>query len=531
MPQLQRMTNRQLHCRHIKAASAVALLAVSVLQNANASHSTPVVDPDWQRIEGDVRTGISVQVCVEPPLLPESPIRTALFDSLRASKVDYARLQFWYPYPKLSVAELEPPSNGRTHWDFTLLDPIFSGFYAASEGRPIMVNFGTVPQWMYKTSAPVPYPQDANAIDWNYARGTDPRDPTLREIREYYARVASWYVRGGFVDELGQAHESVHHYKIDYWEVLNEIDVEHYLSPRQYTKIYDEVVDAVRQVSPQTKFSGLALTDPSSLTDPAFPHSSPEYFEYFLDRRNHKPNIPLDMISYHFYAGSAKDEPLAALKFTFFQQADSFLSTVRYIEAIRKRLSPTTKTYINEVGSMGASPLSTHELLPAEYWSLSGAVFAHIYLETLKLQIDLVGAAELIDYPGQVAETSLSDWTTGRPNARFQVVRLLHRSVQPGDRLIVTEPAIQPGTPTQRKAYSAQALLAQDGTRKLLIVNKLDRRQVLHVVGSKHALMEYADTSTGSREPQITTLRDDNVTLGPYAVAVVTFTKPPPAAQ
>ena len=32
----------------------------------------------------------------------------------------------------------------------------------------------------------------------------------LTQLGDYYANVASWYMRGGFVDELGQVHRSGH---------------------------------------------------------------------------------------------------------------------------------------------------------------------------------------------------------------------------------------------------------------------------------------------------------------------------------
>ncbi len=63
----------------------------------------------------------------------------------------------------------------------------------------------------------------------------------MKEISEYFARLLSWYTKGGFVDENGERHESGHHYKVAYWEVLNEIDGEHKWTPEAYTKFYDAV--------------------------------------------------------------------------------------------------------------------------------------------------------------------------------------------------------------------------------------------------------------------------------------------------
>ena len=65
-------------------------------------------------------------------------------------------------------------------------------------------------------------------------------DPGLRtarsfgkELGDYYARLVSWYVNGGFTDENGVKHESGYHYKFPVWEVLNE--GEHGMTPERYT--------------------------------------------------------------------------------------------------------------------------------------------------------------------------------------------------------------------------------------------------------------------------------------------------------
>jgi hypothetical protein len=81
----------------------------------------------------------------------------------------------------------------------------------------------------------------------------------------------------------------------------------------------------------------------------------PKFFEYFLDPRNHRPAIPIDMISYHFYATPTPDETPEVQQFTVFDQADRFLSLVKYIELIRQRLSPDTRTTIDEIGIISAA--------------------------------------------------------------------------------------------------------------------------------------------------------------------------------
>ena len=257
------------------------------------------VEAHWDKVTGVSKTTATLQVVVNPPLRRGSPIHDGAHKSLRDIQADYVRYVPWLPYPKLAVAELEPPANGKTSWDFSLIDPMTIDFLEATKGHSVILNFSTIPAWMFKTDKPVTYPADPDQPVWDYTQGTEPRDPTMKEIGEYYGRLFSWYTQGGFTDELGKRHESGYHYSIPYWEVLNEIEFEHKMTPETYTKIYDAVVESIRKVAPQTKFVGLALAQPSS---------HPEQFEYFLDPKNHKPGIPLDFISYHFYAVPTGDQ-------------------------------------------------------------------------------------------------------------------------------------------------------------------------------------------------------------------------------
>src|SRR3984957_8474230 len=149
----------------------------------------------------------------------------------------------------------------------------------------------------------------------------------MRELGDYYNRLASWYVKGGFKDENGVDHNSGYHYKLPVWEVLNEVEAEHTATPEYYTQEYDAIVDGIHRASPDTKFMGMAL---------AFPRQRPDYFEYFLDPKHHKAGIPIDYISYPFYASPTKGQTTDHWQYTFFDQADDFLTSVRYIEDIRK---------------------------------------------------------------------------------------------------------------------------------------------------------------------------------------------------
>src|SRR5579884_3536012 len=391
------------------------------------------VEINWQKLESVSRTTTTLQVVVNPPLRRGSAIHDRVFSELKALGADYVRYVPWLPYPKLAVAELEPPANGKTSWDFSLIDPMPEDFLSATAGPSVILNFSTIPAWMWVTPKPVTYPEDPNQVDWHYTQGTELREPSMKELADYYARLVSWYVNGGFTDELGKRHESGHHYKIDYWEVLNEVDFEHSMTPEQYTARYDAIVSAIHRVAPSIKFVGLAL---------AIPSDNPRMFEYFLNPKNHTPGVPLDMISYHFYASPTPDQSPEIQQYTFFDQADRFIATVRYIEEIRKRLSPSTRTTVDEIGSISADdgqqedPKHVTKPIPDSYWNLSGATYAYVFINLAKLGIDVAGESQLVGYPTQFPSVSMVDWNTGAPNARFRVLELLKNNFAAGDKIV-----------------------------------------------------------------------------------------------
>jgi hypothetical protein len=487
---------------------ASCLVSSPLILLAGESPATAAVQ--WDKVLRVSKTSVSIQDCPEPPLRRGRPTHDPIYKALRDLNADYPRLQPWFCYPKMTVAELKPPESDKTYWDFSLMDEYTEDFIQATAGHPVVFDFGTLPAWMFKTQAPVRYPEDPDEIDWNYEKGTELRDPTMKEVADYQARLVRWYTQGGFDDELGNWHDSGHHYKIDYWEVLNEIDSEHSMSPEFYTRLYDAVIEQMRQVSPHMKFIGLALTNPIG---------SPQYFQYFLDPRNHKPGIPIDMISYHFYTMPEADETPETMQYTIFDQADKFLTAVRYIESIRKRLSPATGTYIDELGSMLPDPQAPQlaHPIPDSYWNLAGAMWAYTFVRLATMGIDAVGGAELVDYPGQFAATSLLNWDTGQPNARYRVLKLLHDNFTPLDKLVETH--------LKSPSVFAQAFVTSQGGRKILLVNKRDRQIEVSVPGSAGGTAEIVDQTTGSSPPAMTSLTTNDISLNGLAVAVVILKK------
>ena len=431
------------------------------------------------------KTTPTLQVVVNPPLRPGMPIHDRAYAELKGLGADYVRYVPWLPYPKLGVAELEPPSADKTSWDFSLIDPMTIDFLNATRGHPVIVNFSTIPAWMFNTPKPIVYPQDPNGVMWNYTQGTELRDPSMKELSDYYARLVSWYMKGGFTDELGKRHESGHHFEIPYWEVLNEVDFEHNMTPEQYTARYDAIVSAIRTVAPQMKFVGLALALPSLI---------PRMFEYFLDPKNHKPGVPMDMISYHFYAAPSPEETTNVQQFTFFDQADGFLNTVRYVEEIRKRLSPATRTTVDEIGCISASdsaqtnPGHVDANIPDSYWNLCGATYAYVFGQLTALGIDFAGESQLVGYPTQFPSVTMLDWNTGAPNARFRVLELLKNNFGPGDQMVTTK--------VNSQEVYASAFIGRSGDHKLLLINKRDHDVTLTLPEAAKQI-QLVDTTTG----------------------------------
>ncbi len=473
------------------------LLAFLPAQSVVAADSPEEVKVDWQKQERVSKTVASLQVVVMPPLRRGSPIHKQAFESLKDLKADYVRFVPWVPYPKLAVAALEPPQNGKTSWNFSLIDPLIADFMETSENRPVIMDFSTIPAWMFVTPEKVKYEADPDKLVRGYGtQGTELRDLSGKELGDYYARLLEWYTKGGFTDEFGKRHTSNHKYKFDYWEVLNEPDIEHKMTPAQYTARYDAMVLAMRRVDPKMKFIGMSL---------AYPHKSPEFFEYFLNPKNHKQDVPIDMISYHFYAKAAQDATFESLQYSFFEQAESFVNTVRYVEAIRTRLSPKTGTVINEVGSIlpGVKP----ENIPLEYWNLSGAVFAYVYSELVRQGVEIVGESQLLGFPTQFPSVSMLDWTTGKPNARYHVLKLLKENFAPGDKIVPTE--------LGRNTYVyAQGFLTRDGKRKVLLVNKRNRTIEIKLENLRNAELTRVDKATNFNTPMTEKITDEKLALG-----------------
>lgn len=501
----------------------VILIVVLGIESPVLAEDHVGVAINWGNTIATSKLAPSVYVVNSPMMRPSSPIHACVYDGLKKLGVDDLRYMSYFTFPKLSVAELYPPKDKTTSWDFSLMDPMVVGIFKAAEDHPVMMTFSTVPTWMFKRNEPISYPDNPDAFrTLDSPQGTDLADASAQQLADYYARLFGWYTQGGFTDEFGKYHRSGYRFNIHYWEVLNEPDLELRMSVQNYTKLYDKVVAAIRRIDPSVKFVGLSM---------AF--STPDKLEYFLDPKNHAPGTPLDMISYHGYSSSEgpNDGP-DQWQYSYFSQANEFLQKIDFIEAIRKRLSPSTRTAINETGSLLSSDLQTDpSKIPPSYWNASGALYAYLYLSVSRRDIDALHMAQGVGYPSFFPDLAMFDWATCKPNARYQDLKLIKDNFGPGDRLIETEIADGAGRTlgvwTPLADIGAQAYEKESGARKLLLVNK--RNHSVDVVLPKSvsgALVQTVDVTSGGNPPRVSTLKGERMELTPFSVSVITLKEP-----
>jgi len=391
-----------------------------------------------------------------------------------------------------------------------LMEDILEATQPYNADNSAIINFSTIPQWLFSPPN-VAIPEDPNQVFWSYEQGTELLDQSMQDLGNYYARLVSWYVNGGFTDEYGTKYESGYSYNITHWEVLNEVDSEHGMSPQQYTARYDAIVSAIRSVAPWMKFVGMAL---------AFPQNT-AWFEYFLNASNHQPGIPLDYISYHNYVSSNTRTNPADFE-SFFPQADSFFTLVKQIEQIRKELSPNTKTDLDELGVIlpndnDANPAQ----FPAVYWNAAAAHYTYDFMNLAQQGIDILGESQMVGYVSQYPSVSMVNYTTGEGTARYWVLSLLlqHFGV---DR---TQKSFDTSSSDESLIY-AQGWTDDNKSdqQKLILINKKSTpQQVTLSLKFEAALVQYVDPSTGFGPHQSYILTTTTMQLLPFGVYLISF--------
>ncbi|CAF3871120.1 unnamed protein product [Rotaria sp. Silwood2] len=592
-----------------------------------------LIQISWTIHDYNLHTIPTLQVVTNPLLSRQfSPVHKQIFASLKQLNAEYARYAAWFPYPKLAIAELDPPSglfqcgnvgedfsinlsceqNGgvinkvdfasygtsigacgqmqqgkchaanssqiiqrvcigqktcsvpatsdlfgdpcqgttkrlliqiqcdppqnNTYYNFTYLDTMLQDFLDATDGHSRIISFCTQPNWLFKQDTPHIYPDNATYTDWGYPVGTELVDDTMQALGDYYGRLFAWYTRGGFIDEYGRKHTSNYEYDWDYIEIFNEVESEHRMNVEYYTRAYDAVIQGIRRHTNNynMKYVGMALgglfvffgySKIILINIFVIGHNEFDWYRYFLNHSNHAPDIPLDMISYHFYATpNSRTNPKDYE--AFFSQLDSFTFEVEQIEEIRKILSPETRTTIDELGIIlpdDNTPGAPQ--FPMIYWNAAAALYAYAWARISRQGIDVVGHSQLVGYPElpdlqlqpQFPSVALLNWTTGEGTAKYWTSKLLIETVDiDNDQAVVTET-----TDVSGENIFSQGFIGKNGRRWVLIINKRYVDVDVFLPGCTGGRMQIVNEASGFGPASEVTLMLSRITLSPFAVAVV----------
>jgi len=95
-------------------------------QQHDQINSDPIlIEVSWSVHDYDLHTIPTLQVVTDPLLSRQfSPVHKQIFASLKQLNTEYTRYAVWFPYPKIAVAELDPPSGlfqcGNVGTDFSI---------------------------------------------------------------------------------------------------------------------------------------------------------------------------------------------------------------------------------------------------------------------------------------------------------------------------------------------------------------------------------------------------------------------------
>ena len=501
---------------------AATMVFVSGSLAAPAAENSATVSARWTQIERISDTVPTTQILAHRFTLRTDPRHDALFRALKNLHTNDTRLQFWFSVTRCALPELKEPTATETFWDFHCMDDLVADYYANTTGRHHL-NIGTIPRWMFKVP-PVDVPTDPGATFYQYTDGTRGdllKDPSGKQFAEYQARIYEWYTKGGFTDELGKYHRSGHHYKIDFWDVLNEPDFENRITVEQYTKIYDAVTAAIHKIDPAVQFFA-----------PEVSGAEIPWAKYFLNAKNHAAGfLPIAYFSFHNYVNAPNDPSTWHAKFftdpiggpTDGVSAAGMVERIQETKKIRDQLSPKTKVIVDEMGTFdivkpGEEACRADEPYKAFhplYWNANGANWAVNFITAEREGLPLISMSQMDGYETQCPSISMFDPDTQKPNAHYWALYLINENFGPGNKLV--------GTDSSTHDVVAQAAFTNAG-RKMLLVNTTDHSEDVNLgsafkAGGLH--VEVVDQKSGEEAPRHESASGTHVTLAPFAVAVV----------
>lgn len=505
-----------------KAPALLLTVIATIAANPSLASAQVDVSANWSHVERVSNTVPTTQILAHSFTLRDNPMHDAEFRALKDLHTDDTRLQFWFSVTRQAVAELKAPTATETYWDFTTIDPLVEDYYRNTTGRH-HVNMGTIPRWMFNVPEEQ-VPTDPTATFYAYTDGTTGellKDPSGQQLADYQVRLYEWLTKGGFTDELGKYHKSGHHYKIDYWGILNEPDLENHITVEQYTKIYDAVSTSIRKIDPDVQFFSAEVSG-----------AEIPWAQYFLDAKNHRPDAPpVQYFCIHNYTNGSNDP--ATWHDSYFVHPDknvndgasahAFGERVKQVMAIRDQLSPKTIIMLDELGVfdiVNPAEDSCHADEPYHsynplYWNASGANWADTFIAAENLGVPLISMSQMDGYPTQCPSISMMDSETRRPNAHYWALWLISHNFGPGDQLVTTK--------SSSEDVVAQASITPAG-RKILLINTTDGDVRVNLTGAAApgaVRMQVVDEKSGEQAPRVERVVGQQVTLAPFAVAAV----------
>jgi len=78
----------------------------------SATDDSLAIEVSWSSVDYPLHTIPTIQIVTNPLVSRQfSPVSKAIFEKLNQLNAEYTRYAAWFPYPKLAVAELDPPSG------------------------------------------------------------------------------------------------------------------------------------------------------------------------------------------------------------------------------------------------------------------------------------------------------------------------------------------------------------------------------------------------------------------------------------
>jgi hypothetical protein len=452
-------------------------------------------------------------------------------------------------------ARCSVPAN-RSSWNSTLLSPMLQSFMVATnDSQDVAIDFSTQPCWMYtnlRADQGWSYPDNARqgcmpnanplpglgptgrcycdldcSID-GCSHGNFLRDPSGRELARYVGRFAQWLFSGGFTDEAGvfqQGH--IFDKRRVIFEVFNE--GEHGYNYSQYLTQYSAIFEEVTRVAdPERQLRWESFGGAPLFSNAFNPRQIPtaELLHQFLSR-SRKNHVPVDFVANHAGLGATnRGDPDTYT--AFFSFIDKYAAKYRNWSTVIAADSPSTQLTVDEfsIQMAGDSDLATaaspNAGLPELYWVASSSAFALMAIEFAKAGVSLIGADQLIGAPQmpelgiplpQYPSVTLTNWTTGRGNARYWTIVLLNRMLHAGDRMV--------STVASGADIFAQGFVGMGGAKTILMGNKVNGNRT--VLLAKEVIVEFVwmiDVSTGESAATQRSADANAIVLSPFAVAI-----------